>query len=77
MWLFSLEPESLVCPRMFWGLLEDRLEALASEEINFYDKKVLVSTIRIAKSLVQFENTLQRSPQFWRLFMGMIKDEKF
>ena len=77
-WIFALEPEKLICPKVLWGQLEERLEDLANEEVNsFHDKKNVISTIRIAKSLVQLEMTLERSPQFWRLFISMIRNENF
>jgi hypothetical protein len=53
-WLFSIEPESFTDLKSLWGQLEDRLESLANEEVEFQDRKTVISTIRIAKSLVQF-----------------------
>ena len=36
----------------------ERLENLSEEKINLVDKKNAVSAIRIAKSLISFENTV-------------------
>ena len=60
--MFCLEPELFVGTKVLWSQLEERLESLLIEELNFKDKKTLISTIRIAKSLVMFRDTLEKTP---------------
>jgi len=51
-WVYALEPDKFGGSLKIWKLLLERLETISCDDVDFLDKKNVISTIRIAKSLV-------------------------
>ena len=69
-------PDTQKAYPVLWQQLRDNL--LASGEIELNEKKNVIATIRIAKSLVSLGNScLKHFPEFWRFYTSLVKGPNF